>query len=202
MNLSLGLRRLSLKDGALLTALLFVCLQTTSFAGVNKNARDKHGRTVLMYVALTGNAAQMERLIAAGVDVNAKDNEGNTALMEAAKAGSEGCIKLLISAHANVNAKGILCNDYSTALMYAAAVNVRCVQALVAAGASVNVADGDGTTPLMHAAAAGRTNCVKALIKAGADVNAKAYYNGTALGAAGLNHPEIIAALKAAGAKE
>ena len=156
-----------------------------------------------MRAAAAGNVAQVKRLIAAHADVNAKDNCDNTALMDAAKAGSDGCVKIITAAHANVNAQGQgedLCNDYYTALMYAA--NVRCIHALVAAGANVNARDGDGETALLIAASAGRTDCVKALIQAGADVNVKAYYGGSALGAAGTNHPAITAALKAAGEKE
>jgi ankyrin repeat protein len=55
------------------------------------------------------------------------------------------------------------------------------VQLLVGAGANVNVATGDGFTPLMCAAAAGHTSTVDFLIKSGADVHARNIIGDTAL---------------------
>ncbi|MDE2489961.1 MAG: ankyrin repeat domain-containing protein [Elusimicrobia bacterium] len=70
---------------------------------------------------------------------------------------------------AKVNAKDPATGD--TALFAAAADNrdARVVSALIKAGASVNVKDDGGMTPLM---VAGKPDIARALIKAGADVNA------------------------------
>ena len=55
------------------------------------------------------------------------------------------------------------------------------VQALLKAGASVNVKDNRGGTPLMYAAAVGSESMMRRLIEAGADVNSKNSFDATAL---------------------
>jgi ankyrin repeat protein len=76
------------------------------------------------------------------------------------------------------------------------------IDLLVKAGASVNAASSNGTTPLMLAAASGKADAVKTLLTAGADVNAK----DTTLGqtplmfAAALNRDAAIRVLAANGA--
>jgi hypothetical protein len=77
------------------------------------------------------------------------------------------------------------------------------VRALLAAHAKVDVADENGSTPLLWAVNAGcATDLVRALIAAGANVNAKAKGGATPLMMAqALQRTELIAILKAAGAK-
>ena len=48
--------------------------------------------------------------------------------------------------------------------------HVACVEALIRAGADVNLPDVDGTTPVVSAAYNGHVECIKVLIDAGADV--------------------------------
>src|SRR5436190_2946203 len=55
------------------------------------------------------------------------------------------------------------------------------LEAFVASGASVDLRDARGTTPLMHAAAIGSIEAMRRLMKAGADVNAKNGLDATAL---------------------
>src|SRR5467141_3601151 len=52
---------------------------------------------------------------------------------------------------------------------------------MTASGSDVNLRDGRGSTPLMHAAAIGSLEAMKILLKAGADVNAKNGLDATAL---------------------
>jgi ankyrin repeat protein len=55
------------------------------------------------------------------------------------------------------------------------------VQALIRSGASVNVKDSRGGTPLMYAAAVGSEAMMRRLIEAGADVNARTSFDATTL---------------------
>src|SRR5512140_3196197 len=55
------------------------------------------------------------------------------------------------------------------------------VQKLIAGGASVNLKDSRGGTPLMYAAAAGSEAMMRRLIDAGADVNARNAFDASAL---------------------
>ena len=67
------------------------------------NWSDHEGETLLMKAADRGNAAEVQRLLAAGADVNAKDFDGETALMVAADDGHAAVVKLLLAAGADVN---------------------------------------------------------------------------------------------------
>jgi ankyrin repeat protein len=84
-----------------------------------------------------------------------------------------------------------------------AAGRVDIVKALLAAHAKVDITDENGSTPLLWSVNVGcPTDIVRALIAAGANVNAKAKGGATPLMLAqALNRSEIIAVLKAAGAK-
>ena len=74
---------------------------------------------------------------------------------------------------------------------------VHAISHLCNAGANVNHKDGDGWTPLHHAATKGDENCLAILIKANADVNSATTYIGkTPLYiAARYDHEECVATL-------
>jgi ankyrin repeat protein len=150
-------------------------------AGVNVNAKGKHGRTPLMHAVGEENrpVVIVEALIKAGADVNAKDDRGFTPLSIAADVGNTAAVDALLRAGADVNAKD---NEGETALYHAADTNnIPVINLLIKAGAHVNSRNNKGETPLMHAADWGVTAVAKALIDAGADVNAKDKTGMTAL---------------------
>lgn len=131
--------------------------------GANVNAADEDGDTALMFA----NAEIAGMLIAAGANVNAADNNGNTALMgaEADKT------YILLAANADVNAVN---NDGWTALSYAVQRKrggEERVNALLAAGASVDVPAGGGIIPMFAAANKNRWDFVAILIEQGADLD-------------------------------
>jgi hypothetical protein len=133
------------------------------------------------------------------VDINAVDSYGRTALIVATE--TNGNIDELIKNGSDINAKD---GDNMTALMYAAQNgSIANIKKLIAAGADVNEVDISGLTALMYASIEGADNVVKELINNGANVNIKDYIGWTALKYASNDsfHPEIIKALKAAGAK-
>jgi ankyrin repeat protein len=78
--------------------------------------------------------------------------------------------------------------------------NPRCVEYLLSHGADVNVSDTCGDTALTEAASRSETACVRLLIAKGANVNAKRK-NGETVVFVARHSPDIVALLKAAGAK-
>ncbi|MBR4984716.1 MAG: ankyrin repeat domain-containing protein [Proteobacteria bacterium] len=73
-------------------------------AGAEVNAKDKNGKTALMYAADSGNDETIKALLQAGAEVNAKDKNGKTALMYAASTGNEDAIEALVKAGADLSA--------------------------------------------------------------------------------------------------
>ena len=85
--------------------------------GADVNAKDEHGKSLLMYAATNLSAQMLEFLIEQGADVNAKDDKGQTALMFAAERGGIKNVQVLLKHGADVNAK----NKWGdSALFYAA----------------------------------------------------------------------------------
>ena len=171
------------------------CLKLLIDKGADVNAMGQHpfrdNQTALMCAARCGFTSGLNMLLAAGADVNMKDKKyGKPPLNYAAESGIEECLKILIDAGADVNAMGrhssmstwLYSVDNQTALMCA----VRCgftnsVNMLLAAGATVNIRNDDGTNALHFAAFFSYCEVVKILLKAGADVNAKNSCGVTAL---------------------
>jgi len=112
-------------------------------AGTDINSRDEEGATLLMIAAHTGNLRMVIALIELGADVNATDERGWTPLMKAA-----------YNAEMNRGFADV-------------------VQALIDAGANIEMPISFGVRPLMLAAGYGETAVVETLLKAGADVTAR-----------------------------
>ena len=73
--------------------------------GVDANARNGNGDTILMLASSSGNAGMVELLFGYGVDVNARNNDGDTALILVSQRGNGDMLKILIGHGADVNAK-------------------------------------------------------------------------------------------------
>jgi hypothetical protein len=127
-------------------------------------------------------AQRVKALISHGADLNTKDKHGETALYNAVTWGYLECVKALIAAGADMDvscSRGVRCTALHQAVMKG---NVACVRALIAGGANVNkmATNDDGTpkpsigTPLKMAIELLNTN---------------------------LGRPDIVAALRAAGAQ-
>ena len=166
-------------------------------AGANVNAADSYGWTALMLAANRGKAKAAETLLAAGANLNMKDDKGLTALMLAVKPTIKlsnthvKVAKMLIAAGADVDAvdkRGDTALHRSLLLrsdearnrhglkrfLYAAVREYRAniVNALLAAGADVNIANRHGETALHVAALWNHLKIIKTLVAAGADMNA------------------------------
>ena len=152
-------------------------------------------------------------LLSAGADAKATSKNGANALHEVAgvtkhnreqfkvdDAAYARFVEALLAAGVPVDAKRT--TDGKTALAIAAPEgHVPTVKALLAKGANPNLADAGGETPLLAAARDGEAEMVKALLEGKADPNAKDRAGRNALALA-RDYPEVVALLKAAGAKE
>ncbi len=140
--------------------------------------------TELIAAVKTGDRAAVQRMLAAGADVDARDEAGATPLMLAAHAGDLPMVQLLLGSGADVNASdergwtALVKAVYNTELKRGSA---EVVQALIDAGADIEVAIGYGVRPLMLAAGYGESDVVAALLHAGADVLARNEGGYTAL---------------------
>jgi ankyrin repeat protein len=116
----------------------------------------------------SGEARELEHLLASGVSPNASDENGNTLLMQAAVYGGVDSLKLLLERGAAVNAAN---GAGATALMRATG-DLNKVKVLVDAGASVEARSALGNTALMLASRrAGSAKILEFLIERGGKVN-------------------------------
>ncbi|HJT86224.1 MAG TPA: ankyrin repeat domain-containing protein [Bryobacteraceae bacterium] len=175
-------------------------VQALLAAGADPNAAlDKYGDTPLMMAARTGKTDAMQALLDRGARVNAKENWGDTtALMWAVAERHPAAVKMLIDHGADVNARSKfvpsttgrgfegttpvqakadqapqeLSSGSLTPLMFAAREgDVESARLLVAAGADVNVRDGDGKNALSLAIFNGNYEVASFVVDHHADVN-------------------------------
>ena len=189
--------------------------------------------------AAKGNAAEIERLIAAGEKPNVQDSHGRTSLHIAAHFGHQAAARALLKGGANPNAldaqrydivtiaavnndlpmlklalaggcdpKTITSPYQGTALIAAAHLgHVEVVRVLIAAGAPLDHVNNLGWTALIESIVLGNggrnhTDTLDALVKAGASVNIADRQGVTPLGhAKSRGYGEMVRILESAGAK-
>jgi ankyrin repeat protein len=172
-------------------------------AGASANTASPDGETVLMTASLAGNPAAVSLLIEHGAAVDRHEAwKGQTALMWAAAANRSDVVKILIAHGADVNARSALVKPETphppngnlvseqpkgglTPLLFAAREGaLDAAQALVKAGADLNLAEPDGITPLIIAIINGHYDLAGVLLESGANPNILDKYGRTALYAA------------------
>ena len=170
-------------------------------AGAKPESPNLDDETALMLAVKTGELPVVEMLIHAGANVNVVEKFRNqTPLMYAAAATKNAgeMVKLLLSKGANVKARALY-NDWPsqitsepraqyrpvgglTAMLYAARGGCNsCIEALLAAGADVNVPTPEGVTPLILALDNDHNDTAKLLLDRGANPNAWDWWGRTAL---------------------
>ena len=201
-------------------------LQALLDAGANVNAGESAGSTPLHSAAAGNDPAMLQALLEAGANVNARDSRDGTPLHAAASfSDNPTVLQALLEAGAGIQARDIdgrtplhtvaifnynperardLEDEYGepprTAAYYE---NPAVLQALLDAGADVEVKDDFGWTPL-HAATVYNSNpaVITALLDAGANPKVKNNDGTTPLHyAAGLGNPVIVQILLDAGAE-
>lgn len=167
-------------------------------AGANPNAVLPSGETVLMTASRSGNEAAVNALVSAGANVNAVEHtRGQTALMWAAAQRHSAVVRLLLAHGADVRARSLTThalvnradpfNNMArrttprlydvkrggfTALLFAArSGDVDAAAALLDAGAGIDEAASDGTTPLIVATHSGQSAVALLLIEKSANPN-------------------------------
>jgi uncharacterized protein len=158
-------------------------------AGARPDTANQDGETALMLAIKTGELPVVEMLVKAGANVNARETfHHQTALMWAAAAPKNAgeIVKLLLSKGADFKPRALYSDWESqitsepraqyrpvgglTALLYAARGGCYdCVDALVGAGADLNLPTPEGITPLMIALDNDHNDVAKLLLDRGAN---------------------------------
>ena len=122
--------------------------------------------------SMTGDVAEVKRLLRAGADVSLANNYGATPMSLAAEVGNTEMLKLLLEAGADADSPN---PDGQTALLAVARTgNVEAAQLLLNQGATVDAREKwGGQTALMWASARRHPEMMQLLISKGADVNAR-----------------------------
>jgi uncharacterized protein len=170
-------------------------------AGAGVDRADESGQTALMLAIKTGELPIVEMLVKAGANVNAVEAfQRQTPLMWAVTAPKHAAemTTLLLSKGANVKARALYTdwpNQLSseprgqyrpvgglTALLYAARNGCsNCVNALIGAGADVNVPTPEGVTPLMISLDNDHNDVATLLLDRGANPHVADWWGRTAL---------------------
>jgi ankyrin repeat protein len=176
-------------------------MKTLLAAGSGTEGANADGQTALMIAIKNGDLSVFNLLIDAGANVNAVEKvQDQTPLMWAAAAARNApeMVKVLVAKGANVNARAKF-NDWPgqitsepraqyhtygglTPLLYAARGGCyACVEALVSAGADVNLPNNEGMTPMMIALDNSQNGVAKFLLDHGANPKVWDIYGRTAL---------------------
>ncbi len=138
--------------------------------GVDVDYKGAHPVTALAVAADKGDLERMKRLLAAGAGPDTVGTTGKPLLIEAVAEGSREEFDLLLASKAAVDAKALDGGRETTALSFAVARGDRAMQdALLAAGASPEVAGAGGEPLLYEAVAAGDRDLAARLLKHGAN---------------------------------
>ena len=149
-------------------------------AGINPNAQNSEGRTVLISAAARGELDVVNILLSRGVNVNVKDNRGYTALAHAIEARYPEVEEALLNRpDLDPNVGGLL--DRPILLAYVWRDNKKATERLLTLGANVNLRDADGDTALHGAAESGNVEIMRLLLDKGADPNTRNKEGGTPL---------------------
>ena len=140
-------------------------------AGANVNAKDAIKDSPYLYAGARGHLEILKLTLAHGADLKSTNRYGGTALIPASERGHVETVRTLIEAGVDVDHVN---NLAWTALLEAVILGdggpryQQIVDLLVKAGADVNLADGDGVTPLAHARSRDYVGIVSILVAAGA----------------------------------
>jgi len=140
--------------------------------GADVNIRDDRSDNPLLYAGAEGMLPFVQAAIAAGADTTITNRFGGTALIPAADRGHVDIVKELLTNSDvdidHVNGLGWTALLEAVILGDGGTNHQKIVQLLIEHGADVNLADGEGVTPLQHAKSRGFNEMIEALEQAGA----------------------------------
>lgn len=140
-------------------------------AGADVNRQDRTRQSAYLIATSGGHLDLLRMTLAAGADVNSTDSYNGTGLIRAADRGHVEIVRELLKTGIRVDHVNRL---GWTALLEAILLgdgeprHTEVVRLLVASGADVNLADGDGVSPLAHARRRGFAEMAAILERAGA----------------------------------
>ncbi len=135
-------------------------------AGADVNARDHIGDSAFLYAGAEGRLEILRLTLKAGADLASTNRYGGTALIPAAHHGHAETVRELLATDIpidHVNNLGWTALLEAVILGDGGKAHTEIVRLLVQAGASVNIADRDGVTPLQHAERSGYREIVQIL---------------------------------------
>ncbi|KAL9957065.1 hypothetical protein ACROYT_G038655 [Oculina patagonica] len=157
-------------------------------SGAKPDVQTRRGRSALHYASENGHGGIVALLIWSRAQVDLPNKWGRTALHYAASKHRVDCLRILINSGADPNKQDV---DSQTPLYHAVAASIRTqgednirdtVLFLISGGASADLPDKSGITPLHIAAELGNTQICSHLIKEGrANVNVVDQYGATPL---------------------
>jgi uncharacterized protein len=140
-------------------------------AGANVNAKDNIRDTPYLYAAAEDRFEILKMTLNAGADLKDTNRYGGTGLIPAAHHGYPENVRVLLKTEIaidHVNKLGWTALLETIILSDGGPTHQDILEQLIAAGANVNLTDGEGVTPLAHARQRGYTVMVDMLEKAGA----------------------------------
>ena len=140
-------------------------------AGADVNSQDHNEDSPYLLAGARGHVEILRMTLAAGADLKSLNRYGGTALTPACHYGHVEAVRALLKTRValdHVNKLGWTCLLEAVILGDGGARHIDIVRMVIAAGASVNLADRDGVTPLRHARQRGQQAIVQLLEKAGA----------------------------------
>lgn len=140
------------------------------------NIADEYGNYPLHLAVYNENEELLEAIINAGAQLELHDFDEATPLLSALEIGNAAIVKILLNSGADATIRG---STGQGALAYD--LDTETQKLLIEKGASVNIADDAGITPLMRTMQNNNVDKVKLLVEHGADFSARDHENLTVL---------------------
>lgn len=139
--------------------------------GADVNAQDHQQDSAFLLAGASGHTEILRATLAAGANLKSTNRYGGTALIPACHYGHVETVRVLLDTAIDidhVNRLGWTALLEAVILGDGGAAHTEIVRLLIARGAKVNLADGQGVTPLQHAQQKRQTRIVELLRAAGA----------------------------------